>query len=73
MVLSVRYLFDIVSNKRNGVDVDKFDYLPRDGLMVSHSISFDFRKAMNGFKARAGRGAIGPWRVGMEGSGEQGV
>lgn len=29
---SKRYLFDIVANKRNGIDVDKLDYFGRDSL-----------------------------------------
>lgn len=29
---SKRYLFDIVANKRNGIDVDKLDYFARDSL-----------------------------------------
>jgi HD superfamily phosphohydrolase len=35
-----RYLFDIVSNKQNSVDVDKFDYLARDSRAVEVPISF---------------------------------
>ncbi|KAF9474606.1 HD-domain PDEase-like protein [Pholiota conissans] len=35
------YLFDIVANKRNGLDVDKLDYLCRDAHMCSYAINLD--------------------------------
>jgi hypothetical protein len=34
------YLFDIVANKRNSVDVDKFDYLARDSQRVGFHTDF---------------------------------
>lgn len=34
-------MFDIVANKRNGVDVDKFDYLSRDCYNVGIKSSYD--------------------------------
>ena len=34
-----RFLFDIVNNKRNGIDVDKLDYLARDALAAGLSSS----------------------------------
>ncbi|KXZ56927.1 hypothetical protein GPECTOR_1g836 [Gonium pectorale] len=37
-----RFLFDIVANKRNGVDVDKVDYLARDSLMCGVRVGCDF-------------------------------
>jgi len=36
-----RFLFDIVANKRNGVDVDKLDYLVRDVMNAKGGVSFD--------------------------------
>jgi HD superfamily phosphohydrolase len=29
-----KWIFDIVANKRNSVDVDKFDYISRDTYML---------------------------------------
>jgi HD superfamily phosphohydrolase len=41
-----RFLFEIVANKRNGVDVDKFDYFARDCHHLGIPTSFDFRRYM---------------------------
>uniref|UniRef100_A0A673B532 HD domain-containing protein n=1 Tax=Sphaeramia orbicularis TaxID=375764 RepID=A0A673B532_9TELE len=35
------FLYEIVSNKRNGIDVDKFDYFARDCLHLGMKNSFD--------------------------------
>ena len=35
------FLFEIVSNKRNGIDCDKFDYLMRDSYYVGAKNNFD--------------------------------
>ncbi|RIB30001.1 hypothetical protein C2G38_2153930 [Gigaspora rosea] len=40
------YLFDIVSNKRNSVDVDKFDYLARDCYYLGMISLFDSPRLM---------------------------
>ena len=39
--LEKRFLFDIVANSRNGIDVDKMDYLQRDCYNVGIKSSFD--------------------------------
>jgi HD superfamily phosphohydrolase len=39
-----RFMFDIVANKRNSVDVDKFDYLARDCYMCGIKSSYDFSR-----------------------------
>ncbi|KAL6762141.1 hypothetical protein V8C86DRAFT_2525688 [Haematococcus lacustris] len=41
-----RFLFDIVANKRNGIDVDKADYLERDAQFCNVKISCDFQRLM---------------------------
>ncbi|KAF5309219.1 hypothetical protein D9619_012736 [Psilocybe cf. subviscida] len=41
------FLFDIIANKRNGLDVDKFDYLRRDSLHSSHPINLDLERLID--------------------------
>lgn len=36
----------IVSNKRTGIDVDKWDYFLRDGLHLNLRITFDYRRLL---------------------------
>jgi hypothetical protein len=38
------FLYDIVANKRNGIDVDKFDYFVRDCHMLNITPGFDFKR-----------------------------
>ena len=40
------FLFEIVANKRNGVDVDKFDYFSRDCFHLGMAKSFDASRLM---------------------------
>jgi HD superfamily phosphohydrolase len=40
------FLYDIVANKRNGIDVDKFDYFARDCHMLGLTKSFDSTRLM---------------------------
>ncbi|XP_062597868.1 deoxynucleoside triphosphate triphosphohydrolase SAMHD1-like [Saccostrea cucullata] len=42
-----KFLFEIVSNKRNGIDVDKWDYFARDCRMVGINSNFDHTRCMN--------------------------
>jgi deoxynucleoside triphosphate triphosphohydrolase SAMHD1 len=40
------FIFDIVANTRNSVDVDKFDYLARDCYNMDFKSSYDFSRLM---------------------------
>ncbi|XP_071957720.1 deoxynucleoside triphosphate triphosphohydrolase SAMHD1-like [Antedon mediterranea] len=40
------FLYEIVANKRNGIDVDKWDYFARDGHMLGFSNCFDHKRLM---------------------------
>ena len=42
------FLFEIVANKRNSIDVDKFDYLVRDAYHAGITEKYDFRRLING-------------------------
>ncbi|EEB14315.1 SAM domain and HD domain-containing protein, putative [Pediculus humanus corporis] len=41
------YLFQIISNKNNDIDVDKWDYLARDSVMLNVPVGFDYRRLLN--------------------------
>lgn len=40
------FLYEIVANKRNGVDVDKWEYFSRDCYYLGLSNSFDYKRLM---------------------------
>ncbi|KAK0205885.1 hypothetical protein DFS33DRAFT_540439 [Desarmillaria ectypa] len=40
------FLFDIVANKRNGLDVDKFDYFVRDSHMIGEPIKINLTRLL---------------------------
>ncbi|XP_071959324.1 deoxynucleoside triphosphate triphosphohydrolase SAMHD1-like [Antedon mediterranea] len=41
-----KFLYEIVANKRNGIDVDKWDYFARDCHMLGIANSFDYNRFM---------------------------
>ena len=41
---SKRFMYDIVANSRNSVDVDKFDYLARDCYNMDFKSAYDFSR-----------------------------
>ncbi|KAG8234076.1 hypothetical protein J437_LFUL013572 [Ladona fulva] len=45
-----QYLFQVVNNKINDIDVDKWDYYLRDGLHLNLKFSFDYTRMMNFIK-----------------------
>ncbi|XP_076597951.1 deoxynucleoside triphosphate triphosphohydrolase SAMHD1-like isoform X2 [Chaetodon auriga] len=46
-LMNKSFLMDIVSNKRNGIDVDKWDYLARDCYYLGIKNNFDYRRLLN--------------------------
>jgi HD superfamily phosphohydrolase len=45
------WMFDIINNKRNSIDVDKFDYINRDTLMMGINYGkFDHENLLSGAK-----------------------
>uniref|UniRef100_A0A8D8YNU6 Deoxynucleoside triphosphate triphosphohydrolase SAMHD1 n=1 Tax=Cacopsylla melanoneura TaxID=428564 RepID=A0A8D8YNU6_9HEMI len=41
-----RYLYQIIANKSNDIDVDKWDYFLRDGHQLNLKITFDYRRML---------------------------
>eukprot|EP00727_Mastigamoeba_balamuthi_P011165 m51a1_g6671 putative hd phosphohydrolase domain-containing protein (450) ;mRNA; f:201476-204339 len=48
------WLFQIVKNQKNSVDVDKFDYLARDSYMLGMKSTYDCSRLMNHSRAIGG-------------------
>jgi HD superfamily phosphohydrolase len=42
-----KFLYQIVANKTNSVDVDKFDYIARDCFNTGHKSSYDYSRLMS--------------------------
>ena len=51
---SKKYLYQIVSNK-NGIDVDRFDYIMRDVTMIGLNYGIEWNRIMKGSKIEDGR------------------
>ena len=46
LLQSRSWLFDVVANGRNGLDVDKFDYIQRDAFFTGVRIMSDFGRVL---------------------------
>jgi HD superfamily phosphohydrolase len=44
------FIYQIVSNSLNGLDIDKFDYIERDSTMINRKIDFDYSRLINDIK-----------------------
>ncbi|XP_069683659.1 deoxynucleoside triphosphate triphosphohydrolase SAMHD1 isoform X2 [Periplaneta americana] len=40
------FLYEIISNKETGIDVDRWDYFLRDGLHLNFKFTFDYRRLL---------------------------
>ncbi|GMJ13192.1 VENOSA 4 [Hibiscus trionum] len=49
-----RFLYDIVANGRNGIDVDKFDYIVRDSRACGLGCNFQFQRLMETMRVMDG-------------------
>ncbi|XP_060566071.1 deoxynucleoside triphosphate triphosphohydrolase SAMHD1-like isoform X2 [Ruditapes philippinarum] len=54
------YMYEIVANKRNGIDVDKWDYLARDSYMLGVKINFDYHRCFATARVLRVNGLSGP-------------
>jgi HD superfamily phosphohydrolase len=51
--------FQIVANDRNGVDVDKWDYLARDSHMLGLNMTLDYERCFTSARVIQSNGASG--------------
>jgi HD superfamily phosphohydrolase len=45
-----KYLFQVINNSWNGIDVDKIDYLMRDSTNLGYPIKFDYKSILNNIR-----------------------
>jgi HD superfamily phosphohydrolase len=60
------WLYDIVANKTNGIDVDKMDYLKRDAYHTKMSLSLDVQRLM--LKSKVHKHQVGDPRAAGRGA-----
>ena len=60
----MEWLYEIVANPRNSVDVDKFDYLQRDSMGCGVSLSVDVKRLLQFVRVIDDEGCR--WKVGRE-------